>query len=280
MTKCGKCGNQLGFLESHDILLAYRTALNKGLFPEYRGKKLCYSCQRELLDSKGIEYRRPFAGKLNAHGEIKGESCASCGKKFGFLRSPNNNCEPIYEAYPEYKGKRICDFCAIRYNAAIQERVKNGTIKSCYECGYCEEIIHDCGGVDDLGCYIDESYSTYKCRKFSLNPATNHLIAQKCSSYITQKEYQEKCISGEIEKAKKALEKPIIWECGYCKAVNKGNFCFNCGSPRKKQKPLPSSVETTTEDSKQPSEIESKPMWYQEALKQHNVQLNGDSESQ
>jgi hypothetical protein len=27
---------------------------------------------------------------------------------------------------------------------------------------------------------------------------------------------------------------PMEWECPYCKTINRGNFCSNCGSPRKR----------------------------------------------
>jgi hypothetical protein len=39
----------------------------------------------------------------------QGIACASCGKEFSQKRRPHDNLEQIYEAYPEFKGKRLCD---------------------------------------------------------------------------------------------------------------------------------------------------------------------------
>lgn len=90
-------------------------------------------------------------------------------------------------------------------------------------------------------------------------------------------EEQELIKQAKLAKAREILETPTVWECGYCKTVNRGRFCSNCGSPRKKQgvhKPPPS--KTIAENSKRESENESKPDWYKEALKQHNIQINED----
>jgi hypothetical protein len=154
-------------------------------------------------------------------------------KEIGFFRSQNHNCGAIYIAYPEYENKKICDFCAIRFNIEIKKKVKNGLLKSCYDCGYCETITHERGGVDDLGMYIDESYSTYKCRKFSLEIDSNPIRAHKCTSYISAKEYQEKCLRREQEKEKANVQ--IILDFSSLKDVmSKGGLvmttckCPNC----------------------------------------------------
>lgn len=55
MANCAKCGKSIGFIESHDTLISFRKALKDGIFPEYVNKKVCYSCQHELLTSKGIK---------------------------------------------------------------------------------------------------------------------------------------------------------------------------------------------------------------------------------
>jgi hypothetical protein len=57
MDSCAKCGKELGFRDRHDCIISYRNALRQGLFSEYKDKKVCLSCQRDLLDSKGIKYR-------------------------------------------------------------------------------------------------------------------------------------------------------------------------------------------------------------------------------
>ena len=87
-------------------------------------------------------------------------------------------------------------------------------------------------------------------------------------------EEQELIKQAKLAKAREILETPAVWECEYCNSVNRGRFCSNCGSPRKKQKSQVSSNKTVTENPKQESENDTEPSWYEEALKQHNIQLN------
>ena len=59
MSKCEKCGKQLGFRDKkksfHNIM--YLRAVNSGIFLEYYDKQVCISCQCLLLKSKGIQYK-------------------------------------------------------------------------------------------------------------------------------------------------------------------------------------------------------------------------------
>ncbi len=51
MNICARCGKKLGFLDKHDNLLKFRNALKAGLFPEFKNKKVCLSCQHKLFES-------------------------------------------------------------------------------------------------------------------------------------------------------------------------------------------------------------------------------------
>ena len=59
MNTCARCNKKLGFSDNRfgfDIV-SYDNALQAGLFSEFRDKKICNSCKRELLESKGIKYK-------------------------------------------------------------------------------------------------------------------------------------------------------------------------------------------------------------------------------
>ena len=73
-----------------------------------------------------------------------------------------------------------------------------------------------------------------------------------------------------LAKAREVLETPTVWECEYCKTVNRGRFCSNCGSPRRKQEKRQSSIQNTAVNISL-REDASKPQWYQDALKQHGT---------
>lgn len=47
-------------------------------------------------------------------------------------------------------------------------------------------------------------------------------------------EEQELLKQAQLRQAQEVLETPSTWTCSYCNAVNRGNFCFNCGSARQK----------------------------------------------
>jgi hypothetical protein len=68
------------------------------------------------------------------------------------------------------------------------------------------------------------------------------LCVECYSRKAAQEEDEEKLLrEAKLAKAREILQTPTNWECGYCKTINRGKFCSNCGSPRKKQE---SSVNT------------------------------------
>jgi hypothetical protein len=59
-------------------------------------------------------------------------------------------------------------------------------------------------------------------------------LCMDCYHTKERKEQEELAIIKEakLRKAKEIIETPMTWTCQYCNAVNRGNFCFNCGSPK------------------------------------------------
>jgi hypothetical protein len=128
------------------------------------------------------------------------------------------------EVHPEWLGQILHPECF------DQEKSKESL---CLNCGYCDEIVHDLGGIDEFG-FDDESYSTYKCRKFSFQiDKSNNSKAKDCLSYLNKVEYQEKCLKGEIGTEKQNVQ--LVLDFSSLKEVmNKGGLvmttykCPNC----------------------------------------------------
>lgn len=178
---CARCGKEVDFWQPKWALEYY--------YPLYFGKRLCARCKNTLLKS------------------IR-KYCPACGKKIGFLS--RTEAWKTKKAHPAWLGLFLHADCW------SQETLKIGAEddhsgKLCANCGYFNEIIHDRAGVNGEG--ISVSCSTYKCRKFSLDlEEDDDIVAEKCASYIHRKEYVEKCLSGEMEKAQHNLENlmPVI----------------------------------------------------------------------
>lgn len=158
MGNCAKCGKGLSFLDKHkggSETVLFHNALLAGLFSEYSEKEICCSCQRGLLDSKGIKYR----GVLDFSGSARIKELSEQKKN-------------------EVKNGRFCVNCVSYYHAEHQkfEGILVPTVK----------VIQ-----------------TNHCTKFDLKLETPHgTEAEKCTSYLTPKEYKEKALSGEMNKDK------------------------------------------------------------------------------
>ena len=162
------------------------------------------------------------------------DSCAKCGKSIRWFK-----VEWMRKDFsPEFYSKILCNSCnnellnkiANQGNTVNYLKI-NALLKKCCDCGYFEETKHDIGGYDNE-IYIDRSYSTFRCRKFSFNVDKNTVIADKCSSYISIYEYQQKALKGELEKE----NVQIILDFSSLKDVmSKGGLvmttykCPNCG---------------------------------------------------
>jgi len=74
---------------------------------------------------------------------------------------------------------------------------------SCQQCGYCKETTH--GAVVEYedfwgpaGAEIRDYGSTYNCRKFDFDLDCPDFRAEKCTSFISENAYKNKCLNGEI----------------------------------------------------------------------------------
>jgi hypothetical protein len=156
--------------------------------------------------------------------------CAKCGKELGFFEKDSvfsfQNALK-YGLFSEYKEKTLCHSCifqlldskGIKYRGLMGQRQSLKRIqeltkdrKTCYKCGYFEEVRHDIGGVNSSGIILSDSYSTFKCRKFSFDLNEKDLKAEKCTSYILKEDYQEKCLSGEMDKEKAKENVQVVFD--------------------------------------------------------------------
>jgi hypothetical protein len=171
---CAKCGKHFGFLDSQ------RKLRNKDVHPELYNKTLCLSCFNILT-------------RVN-------EVCPKCGKEFGFVLQAKEWVST--ELFPEWNGQYLHQECWI-------EEKRKETL--CFNCGFCEETINNDNGPSNIKSYLDEGYSTYRCGKFSLNLSKDeNTKAMKCSSFINQNEYQNRCIIAEMEKAEANVVAKIV----------------------------------------------------------------------
>jgi hypothetical protein len=61
-------------------------------------------------------------------------------------------------------------------------------------------------------------------------------LCMNCYHAKEKKEMEEQDLirKAQLRQARDIVETPSTWDCPYCKTVNRGNFCQNCGSPRKR----------------------------------------------
>ena len=79
-----------------------------------------------------------------------------------------------------------------------------------------------------------ETKERWVCNKFNLNLDERAVLAEKCTSYLTQEEYERKCLSGEME----PLKAHSIIECAYCGGsydMIQHPSCPRCGATQKKK---------------------------------------------
>jgi len=109
---------------------------------------------------------------------------------------------------------------------------------TCKECVYSDGYLVESPKPSFMGvltgiseCELKEHWS---CVKFGFNLDGRLGLAEKCTNYLTQEEYEQKCLSGTMEPP----ERPIMFECVYCRAtydVTKSSSCPNCGATLKKK---------------------------------------------
>jgi hypothetical protein len=180
-----------------------------------------------------------------------------------------NTCERCGEGYRffvDHGGHKLCRGCWDR----------------CSVCGQKLPLSNKIGNTMSMGTALFTPMATLQIAGRLERQDKPWIGSGLCMNCYHAKEKQEQdeerlLREAKLAKAREILETPTVWECGYCNTVNKGKFCSNCGSPRKKQESQVSSSKTVTANSKQERENKPEPSWYEEALKQHTIQLNGDS---
>jgi hypothetical protein len=138
--------------------VSFQNALQHGLFSEYAGKKLCISCQRELLESKGIEYRG-LIGQRRGEARIKELANQVAQEK------PNSK-----------KNFKLCEKCHYYRSDSDSQIIDLGLFMPN------PKLI---------------TFTAHYCAKFGFS-LENGEEAKKCTSYITKDEYKEKALRGEI----------------------------------------------------------------------------------
>lgn len=130
--------------------------------------------------------------------------------------------------------KKTCERCGKQYSMRTisENRSKHfcrDCVKTCSSCGKQLPMAHWFGQTYTANAF---AHSLEKQEK----PWVGSGICLECyNGKITQEEKEQKLIrEAQLAQAKEILETPSVWECTYCKTVNKGNFCSNCGSSRKK----------------------------------------------
>lgn len=128
------------------------------------------------------------------------KTCERCGKQYR-MRTISEN-----------RGKFYCPDC----------------LKLCSKCGKKLPRSNYLGETTSLGTAV---FGTYKDTQseFLQKPWIGSGLCNEC--YWNEQDILKQA---KLKKAQETLETPTFWECGYCKTVNKGNFCSNCGATRKK----------------------------------------------
>lgn len=106
---------------------------------------------------------------------------------------------------------------------------------SCWDCVYSNGYLVEGKGSALSGLVsVPVLKEHWVCTKFGLNLDGRLGLAEKCTSYLTQKEYEKKCLNGEMEQ----LKPVTVFGCVYCGAsydITKHSSCPVCGATQKKK---------------------------------------------
>ena len=213
--------------------------------------KICEAC--------GKEYRFPvgFGYKICRHCIIY---CPKCGKKKGLLN----------ERQISKQRKGLCDECSLKEQKRVlkdekltvtnpeagfrvqdlkllKQQLKEVGRKTCLDCCFCqlrEETVEKIGIPSLLNALVGtpsefEMRIHLVCRKFLLDLNDKLESGEKCSSFLTEDSYEEKCLKGEIvgyagiDKKEMMKPEPIMATCQYCNAqydISLYRKCPRCGA--------------------------------------------------
>lgn len=128
------------------------------------------------------------------------KTCERCGKQYS-IRTTSEN-----------RGKHICRDC----------------LKLCSTCGKKLPQSNMLGQSCSLTTAVFGTFHDQR-NEFTQKP---WIGSGKCDECYWKE--QDLLKQAELRQAREIVETPTIWECEYCKTVNRGNFCSNCGGPRHK----------------------------------------------
>jgi hypothetical protein len=184
------------------------------------------------------------------------EYCKECGKKFGFLdkrvkssgycakcvAKKIEHCEKCGKKLSFWKGQQ--DF-ALQHNFMCQDCWSSNEFKKteannvCINCAYSVRRLVEVEKASVTNVFaaltgLPEEYETleqWSCIKFGFDLTGRLNLAEECTSFITVKEYERKCLRGELDSD--------LVTCQYCQARYdrvKQIRCPNCGAyPKGKQ---------------------------------------------
>lgn len=231
--------------------------------------------------------------------------CPKCGKGIGLFGSGGRQWDSqVYRS--EWNGQML------HYSPCYLDAKFTGeaqVLKSLKLCENCHYYKYDSSSQTiDTGIFMPNykvlTFTSHDCVKFGFSLKAEGKEAENCTSYITDENYQKKCLSGDMDKDKGRVQivldfsslKDVMskgglvmstYKCPNCNGMvdipeaGKVLVCKYCSTPIKpvdifeRIKSLMQSGETVTENPKEieskpeEQEDESKPDWYKEALKQH-----------
>ena len=135
--------------------------------------------------------------------------------------------------------KKKCERCGKEYRMRTisenrGEYLRNDCVTHCSVCEKKLPISHRFGEQSSLFTAFTIPYTEAR-KEYLEKPWIGSGLCMECYNAKVEKEQKEQKLPREaqLRQAKEILETPTVWKCEYCKTVNRGNFCSNCGSPRR-----------------------------------------------
>ena len=127
--------------------------------------------------------------------------------------------------------KKICERCGKQYSMrTISENRGKHVCRDCLKlCSVCGKKLPQSNILGQSCSMTTAVFGTLQDRRneFTQRP---WIGSGKCDECYWKE--QDLLKQGQLRQAQETIETPAIWECEYCKTVNTGNFCSNCGGTR------------------------------------------------
>ena len=152
---------------------------------------------------------------VNWTGKDEMKHCVNCSKNLFGLESQNRWSSDTF--HQEWNNQPICDDC-FRELLRQQHGVLNtpntltapeAAVLNCRLCHFFSKktveiekasLTNLMGAITGSGVMDYDYVDQYSCSKFEFDLTNKLSLAGNCSSYITEQEYQDKCLKGEMEK--------------------------------------------------------------------------------